>query len=247
MNISERLDAAEEMLLNLGTDEMAMDLVVRALIGTHPDPSMLREVMEHLFASHEHSIREKRIRARRAARNRTTICRRLFCCVRWSIESCQSESTQALAVSLDGATEQARASIRSSTNPRRMLASTSFKIALRGSLGVDVVAISSRLLVFRGGAEDVGAQVVARDLPVTLLIELAHERAIEARFRAQRFAQVADRRATFRRVSGLIGGGQRREICAQGFHAHILPISNAESIPFGTLLEGKRNLGHDNQ
>ena len=58
MNVTDRLDAAEEALLNLGGDALALDIVIRALIGTHPDPELLCDVMKHLFAEREERIRD---------------------------------------------------------------------------------------------------------------------------------------------------------------------------------------------
>lgn len=58
MNMENRLDSIEETQLALAADAMALDVVIQALIGTHPDPEMLRGVLKHLFAEREQRIRD---------------------------------------------------------------------------------------------------------------------------------------------------------------------------------------------
>ena len=48
-----------ETLRKQGIQLLVLELTVRALMGTHPDHELLAGVMERLFASNEHAIREK--------------------------------------------------------------------------------------------------------------------------------------------------------------------------------------------
>lgn len=58
MESNKRLDTVEDLVLNESLDAMALTVVVRALICTHPDLPSLGRAMTQLFSEREQRIRD---------------------------------------------------------------------------------------------------------------------------------------------------------------------------------------------
>lgn len=58
MGDDKRIPAMAEVIRMQGVQLMALELVVRALMATHPSPQDLHQVMRRLFDSNEQEIRD---------------------------------------------------------------------------------------------------------------------------------------------------------------------------------------------
>ena len=58
MEIEQRLEGMASAIRIQGVQLMALELAVRALIGTHPDPKIFVGVMQNMIASNEQEIRD---------------------------------------------------------------------------------------------------------------------------------------------------------------------------------------------
>lgn len=58
IELEERVEALEFMLREKATEAMATDLVIRALIGIHPDPKLVGMVLQNLLAERLEHLRD---------------------------------------------------------------------------------------------------------------------------------------------------------------------------------------------